>query len=99
MLATDWGRPNTATLKRISDVRASQFWDQGRLISHLIGPHDRRNVIWDYIAVYAPGAVWDKRPPEPLYAGGPVVRVLEPVRVALALGLEEAEHVRSRGRE
>lgn len=90
VLPTDWGRPSTAALARLSDLRASQFWDKGRLISHSIGAHNRRNVVWDYIAVYAPGAVWNERPPEPLYQGGPVVNVIEPARVALAQALQKA---------
>ena len=51
-------------------MRATQFWDKGRLASHSMGEHDRRSVVWDYIAVYrrwsSEGAV---------YHGGPVVRV------------------------
>lgn len=98
VLTTDWGRPTASTLKRISDVRASQFWDQGLLISHSIGAHNRRNVVWDYIAVYAPEEIWDERPPKPLYEGGPVVRALEPARVALVQALQDVEHLRPRGR-
>jgi len=89
VLATDWGRPSTAALARISDHRASQFWDKGLLISHSIGAHNRRNVVWDYVAVYAPGTVWNERPPEPLYQGGPVVDVIEPARGALAQALQK----------
>jgi hypothetical protein len=32
--------------------------------------------VWDYIAVYPRGAIWEGSPPEPLYNGGPVVRVI-----------------------
>ena len=92
VLATDWGQPSTAALARISDRRASQFWDKGRLISHSIGAHNRRNVVWDYIAVYTRGAVWNERPPEALYQGGPVVDVIEPAQVALAQALQKAPH-------
>ena len=88
VLPTDWGAPSTATLKRIWDSRATQFWDKRRLISHSMGEHNRRSVIWDYIAVYTPGVMWTDRPPEPLYKGGPVVRVEELARVALFQALD-----------
>jgi hypothetical protein len=87
VLPTDWSSPSTATLRRISDTRAAQFWDKGRLISHSMGEHDRRSVVWDYIAVYAAGATWKDGPPQPLYHGGPVVRVTEAARAALAEAL------------
>jgi hypothetical protein len=83
VLLTDWSSPSTAALGRISDSRAAQFWDKDRLISRSMGEHDRRSVVWDYIAVYPPGAVWEDGPPEALYHGGPVVRVTEPARAAL----------------
>jgi hypothetical protein len=28
-----------------------------------MGEHDRHSVVWDYIAVYPPGAVWEDHPP------------------------------------
>ncbi|MGA8593509.1 MAG: hypothetical protein WB676_02085 [Bryobacteraceae bacterium] len=89
VLPTDWGAPSTATLKRIADSRATQFWDKRRLISHSLGEHNRRSVIWDYIAVYPAGVIWTDRPPRSLYAGGPVVRVEEPARGALVQALDQ----------
>src|SRR5262249_58243082 len=71
VLFTDWSSPSTATLGRIPDAQAAQFWDMERLISHSMGEHDRRSIVWDYIAVYPRGAVWEVSPPEPLYRGGP----------------------------
>jgi hypothetical protein len=56
---------------------------KGRLVSHSMGEHDRQGIVWDYIAVYPPGAVWEDGPPEALYHGGPVVRVTEPARSAV----------------
>jgi hypothetical protein len=83
VLATDWSPPSASTLQRISDPRAAQFWDKERLISHSMGEHDRRSLVWDYIAVYPPGARWDDRPPEPAYSGRPVVQVADEARAAL----------------
>ena len=84
VLSTDWTHPSAATLKRIADPRVSQFWDKERVISHSMGEHDRKSIVWDYIAVYPPGPLWQDRPPEPLYQGRPVVKVAEPARAALA---------------
>ncbi len=88
VLATDWSRPATAALGRIPDPRAAQFWDRQRLISHAMGEHDRRSVVWDYIGIYPRGALWTDRPPEPLYHGRPVVKVREPAAAALAKALQ-----------
>ena len=88
VLFTDWSSPSTATLGRISAGHVSQFWDKGRLVSHSMGEHDRGSVVWDYVAVYPIGAVWDASPPKPLYEGGPVVRVVDEARSALAQALK-----------
>ena len=88
VLATDWSSPSTASLQRISDTRTEQFWDRGRLISHTMGEHDSHSVVWDSIAVYAAGALWQDRPPQSLYEGGPVVDVTQPARGALAEALK-----------
>lgn len=74
VLATDFTAPSTATLARVSDLRAAQFWDHERLLSHLLGEHDRSTVVWDYIAVFAPGTTWKDTPPTPIYSDRPVVR-------------------------
>ena len=87
-LPTDWASPSTWALKRISDSRASQFWDKGRLISHSMGEHDDNTIVWDHIAVYPAGAVWQEHPPKPLYEGDPLVKVMAPVRAALAQALQ-----------
>src|SRR5215471_3746705 len=89
VLFTDWSSPSTATLGRIPDAHASQFWDKERLISHSMGEHDRRSIVWDYVAVYPRGAVWEASPPEPLYSGGPVIRVIAEAHSALLKALNE----------
>ena len=53
---------------------------------HSMGERDRRTIVWDYIAVYPIGAIWEVHPPKPLYGGGPVVRVGEPHRRAFVRG-------------
>jgi hypothetical protein len=76
VLATDFAAPSTAALARISDVRASQYWDRKRVLSHLLGERDRSTVVWDSIAVYAPGTLWQDAPPKPVYSNGPVRDVI-----------------------
>ncbi|HUS06659.1 MAG TPA: hypothetical protein VMZ52_10200 [Bryobacteraceae bacterium] len=87
VLPTDWAAPSTATLKRIADPRARQFWDKGRLLSHALGEHDKKSIVWDEILVYAPGAIWRRAPPEPVYRGGPVLDVIQPARKGIAQAL------------
>ena len=88
VLDSDTGAPSAQTLGRIPDTRALQFWDQDRLISHSMGEHDRKSIVWDRIMVYPAGAVWNGRPPEPVYQGQPVVKAAAAARDALARALE-----------
>jgi len=76
VLPTDFAAPSTAALARISDVRAAQYWDRKRALSHLLGEHNRSTVVWDHIAVYAPGTLWQDAPPKPVYSDSPVRDVL-----------------------
>jgi len=89
VLPTDLGAPSTATLRRVSDPRASQYWDKGHLISRLLGEQDRTSVVWDYVAVYQPGTLWDKAPPRPLYSHDPVVRSVEGTKGAIRQALRQ----------
>ena len=84
VIATDWTQPSTATIGRIPDPRAAQFWDKQRLISHAMGERDRKSIVWDYIAVYPRGVLWTDRPPEPVYHGRPVVDVAADASAAMA---------------
>ena len=95
VLFSDWSSPSTVTLGRIPESQAAQFWDKERLISHSMGEHDRRSIVWDHIAVFPPGAVWETSPPEPLYSGGPVIRVIDKARSVLSQALNggQAQHV------
>ena len=76
VLPTDFSAPSTAALARIPDVRVAQYWDRQRALSRLLGEHDRPSVVWDYIAVYAPGATWQDAPPKPVYSSRPVRNVI-----------------------
>jgi len=76
VLPTDLVAPSTAALARIPDVRAAQYWDRKRELSHLLGEHNRPTVVWDYIAVYGPGTLWQDAPPKPVYSDNPVRDVI-----------------------
>jgi hypothetical protein len=90
VLPTDWGAPSSAALNRIGDRRATQFWDKPRLISHSMGEHDRKSIVWDHISVYAPDAVWNQAPPRAVFADGPVVDAIDGARAALTKALGSA---------
>jgi hypothetical protein len=86
VLVIDVAPPGRGTLARVPDPRAAQYWDRSRALSRAIvtglledgagGPRQgvhSKTIVWDVIAVYAPGAVWDRHPPRPDWSGYPVV--------------------------
>jgi hypothetical protein len=91
VLPTDLGAPSTFTLKRVSDLRASQYWDKEHLVSRLLGERDRSSVVWDYVAVYEPGKLWDQAPPEPVYSNVPVIKGVAGAREAVSHLLASAK--------
>ena len=91
VLPTDLGSPSTRTLARLSDLRASQYWDKEHLVSRLLGERDGSSVVWDYVAVYQPGKLWDQAPPEPAYSNVPVIHGIDGTREAVQKLLQENE--------
>jgi hypothetical protein len=87
VLPTDLAAPSTMTLKRIADIRASQYWDNEHLVSKSIGGED--GVVWDYVAVYPHGKLWDKSPPESSYSKAPVIHGIDGTREAIQKLLRE----------
>jgi hypothetical protein len=83
VLPTDFVAPSTAALARIPDARAAQYWDRKRALSQLLGEHNRSTVVWDYIAVYAPGTLWQDAPPKPVYSAHPVRDVISGAKDAI----------------
>ena len=81
VLPTDLAAPSTMTLKRIGDSRASQYWDKEHLVSKSIGEED--GVVWDYVAVYPQGKLWEKGPPEPVFSHAPVKNAIGGTRDAI----------------
>ena len=87
---TDLTPPFSSVLGRVSDPRARQFWDRGRLVSagllraldagHAGGaeaePPEQVGIVWDAAAIYPPGVMWDETLPEPEFIDGPVVNAI-----------------------
>jgi hypothetical protein len=90
VLPSDLFAPSTSTLNRISDARASQYWDKPRVVSRAMGETDDGSIVWDIVAVYPPGKLWEQAPPEPSYSGGAVVEVIEETKAAIKRELEAA---------
>jgi hypothetical protein len=84
-------------MSRIAAPAMFQFWDKARLVSHRMGEHDDKSIVWDHIEIYHPGARWDQAaPPTALYKGGPVYKVTDAVRTALAGALEQTDRLTAR---
>ena len=93
ILLTDWGRPGSAALARISDPRVVQFWDRRHLIAQELrrrilasparisswdGPLSSE-ILWDAVAVYPPKVAWSNAG-SPAFFDGPVYGVTERVK-------------------
>ena len=90
VLPTDWLAPSTATLKRVSDIRAQQYWDKGRFLSKALGEADKKSIVWDQVRVYGRGATWSgAAPPKPVVSVGPVVNVVDQLVAGLHQALTE----------
>jgi hypothetical protein len=86
ILPTDWNRPITPVLARLSDRRVAQFWDKERVLAKVLAESRdpgsrpdccvRKGVLWDLLAVYRAGAIWDQSLPAALVFNGPVVRAI-----------------------
>ncbi|OLD66295.1 MAG: hypothetical protein AUI52_04755 [Acidobacteria bacterium 13_1_40CM_2_68_10] len=87
---SDLAPPLTTVLRRVSDHRAAQLWDRGRLVSADLlrairaqtgeadSPgRDDDTIVWDCVAIYPPGARWDTSLPPPAFIDCPVVAVID----------------------
>jgi hypothetical protein len=95
ILPTDWSRPGTSVLRRLSDSRVRQFWDVDHTVAATLekaettGMHhpnccERKGILWDLTAAYTPGAQWHEALPEPILLNGPVVGTVSDLESALA---------------
>lgn len=98
VLATDLAAPSTAALARVPDLRVIQYWDRKRALSHLMGEHNRATVVWDYIAVYEPGAIWEDAPPKSVYSDHPVRDVIGGAKEAIQHLLTSGSSATGEGR-
>lgn len=92
ILPTDWARPNTHVLARLSDARVTQFWDKKHLIAQLVqkeanGRHPAcctwNGIWWDVIAAYPP-AKGESSLAEPGLLNGTIVRTAPQLEAKLA---------------
>jgi len=52
-------------------------------MSQLLGERNRSTVLWDYIAVYAPGPLWQDASPKSVYSDHPVRDVISGAKDAI----------------
>lgn len=97
VLATDVAPPLSRVLGLMDDRRVTQHWDPARVLSadlvRAVNAFPERYgfeeplspdfVAWDVVAVFGPGARWERDVPVPAYYGGPVADVIEPTRNAI----------------
>jgi hypothetical protein len=96
MLPTDWRKPTSGTLARVSDPRAVQFWDPDHLVSRDIVRDDPpasvlpapncckdSGIYWDMAIIYPANSVWSEKAPTPLFRNGAVVSVASQVEAKL----------------
>ena len=89
---SDLTPPLTSVLGRVTDRRAVQMWDRGRLVSAELlreirseqdegqaDPPGDDAVVWDCVAIYPPGERWDASLPQPAFFGCPVVQAIDEV--------------------
>lgn len=98
MLPTDLRSPVNATLRRLPDQRARQFWDPQHLVAQELGrmagenpDHPKpdccvnRGFFWDMAILYASHSKW-RQTPTAVFWNGPVVRVASALEKALQNG-------------
>ena len=81
ILFTDWFKPGSRVRGRVSDSRATHYWDPENLLAKRMA-RDRRppqpepeccetgGILWDLVAVYPADAVWtETMPPAVLFNG------------------------------
>jgi hypothetical protein len=97
ILPTDWERPTTAVLARLHNPDVVQFWDHNHLAAQAIarelssdpaGPQPHccglHGNLWDFVALYSKGSLWQVKPPKAAFADGPVAHVQQSLSRSLA---------------
>jgi hypothetical protein len=94
MLPTDWGRPGTSVLSRLSDARVHQYWNANHAVARLVGQAGTaygiepgccvsRDIWWDLVAVFPPGGLWNETLPKPSMIDGTLEDAAASVEAAL----------------
>jgi len=84
ILSTDWSPPSTFAMNLVPDARARQYWDPTHIVAKKLAADrrapqpeeeccERAGILWDLIAVYPRGAIWNERLPVAVLFNGPVV--------------------------
>jgi hypothetical protein len=93
ILPTDWEKPTTHVLARLSDARVTQFWDKKHLIAELVQKeaNGRRpacctwnGIWWDVIAAYPPAAKGTSSLAAPGLLNGTIVQTAPQLEAKLA---------------
>ncbi len=99
VLVTDLQPPSNRELQRVTDPRAQQFWDRNHVVSKAIrssvvngervnstvrgqGYRQVGQTLWDTVVIYKAQAGWSNVA-IPAYTGGPVVKIVPELRLAL----------------
>ena len=101
ILPTDFGAPTTAVLSRASDHRVQQYWDRDHVLAKQMAADARApqpeqeccvrsGILWDLVAVYPKGLLWQERMPPATVFNGPVVDITKAIEAALDTTLERA---------
>ncbi len=83
ILFTDWRKPGSRVLHRLTDSRVGQFWDKNHLTAKQLAKDARKpqpepdcctrdGILWDLVAVYPPHALWTETVPPALLFNGDV---------------------------
>jgi len=99
VLETDRDMPSSGSQARAADPRVQQFWDPTQRLASIWQPVLKQDpapllgkaslvqgdVLWDFVAVFAPGAHWTAAaPPPPIFKAAPVADFGAELRQALA---------------
>jgi hypothetical protein len=97
VLDSDAQPPSPRALARITDRRASQYWDPHLHVASAAGPVLQRDpapvigkeslvageIVWDFAGVYAPGIEWRNTFPVPDLKAAPVADAFDALRARL----------------
>ena len=101
VLRSDVAAPLNGVLALLDDRRVTQYWDPDRVISSDLvrsvneapntygrdEPFPPGFVAWDFVAVFATSARWERDLPPPVQYDGPVVQAIDSTRKAIAEAL------------